>query len=76
MSTSLLVLVPVALFDLIIGAGFRFLASRTAADEVVAFPLIPFNGTIQNVAIYNAVLAETVIKQHTDDGNAVVPPQG
>jgi hypothetical protein len=60
---------------LIIGAGFKFLPDRSMAMVDLAFPSVPFNGTIQDVAIYNTVLADAVIKQHTDDGNAV-PPAG
>lgn len=54
---------------LIIGAAFGFLPDRTPGGPNAAFPLFPFNGTIQDVAIYNAVLSDADIKQHFDDGS-------
>jgi hypothetical protein len=56
---------------IIIGAGFKFLPTRTVAKEPVAFPLTPFNGTIQNVAVYKAVLADGDIKTHFEDGSGI-----
>jgi hypothetical protein len=61
---------------IIIGAGFKFLPTRTVAKEPVAFPLVPFNGTIQAVALYNAVLTDDDIKKHFEDGSGItkLPP--
>ncbi len=59
---------------LIIGAGFGYLDDRVSGMPASAFPLVPFNGTIQNVAIYNAVLDASVIMTHFNHGNAKEDP--
>ncbi len=40
----------------------RICASRTQPSDNNFFPLLPFNGTIQDVAIYKAVLSNTTIR--------------
>jgi hypothetical protein len=54
---------------LIIGAGFGYLPPRTMGGPDATFPLLPFNGTIQDVAIYNKVLTDEDILQHFNDGS-------
>jgi hypothetical protein len=53
---------------LIIGAGLRWLPLRTMGGPNASFPLVPFTGTIQDVAIYNTVLSQTTISTHFIDG--------
>jgi hypothetical protein len=54
-----------------IGAGSPYTARRTqpADPNVVASPLFPFVGAIQDVAIYSEALADTVIVKHFDNGS-------
>jgi hypothetical protein len=46
---------------------------RPQAPGVLASPLFPFVGAIQDVAIYNAALASDVILRHYHNGNAIDP---
>jgi Concanavalin A-like lectin/glucanases superfamily len=59
---------------LVIGVGLPWLPPRMQPTDDLFFPLLPFKGTIQNVAIYNAVLSDQVIMLHRDHGNGVATP--
>lgn len=59
---------------LIIGAGFGYLDDRVDGMPDSAFPLVPFNGTIQDVAIYDVVLDNSVINAHFYHGNGKEVP--
>jgi hypothetical protein len=52
-----------------IGAGAPYVPLRPQPPGVVAGPLFPFFGAIQDVAIYNAALASDVILLHFHNGN-------
>jgi hypothetical protein len=67
------VYVPNTTKPLWIGAGVPYVAMRPQAAGVVASPLFPFVGAIQDVAIYNAALASDVILTHYHNGNGVNP---
>jgi hypothetical protein len=54
-----------------IGAGAPSAPRRPQPDGVVASPLFPFVGAIQDVAIYNAALTSDVILLHYHNGNGV-----
>jgi hypothetical protein len=54
---------------LIIGAGLRWLPLRTPGGPNSSFPLVPFTGTIQDVAIYDTALSPGVISTHFNDGS-------
>lgn len=54
---------------LVIGVGFPWLMPRTQPSDGFFFPLLPFNGTIQDVAIYNTVLSDADILKHFNDGS-------
>jgi hypothetical protein len=54
---------------LVIGVGGPWIATRTAGATEPAFPLVPFKGTIQDVAVYNIVLADSDILTHFNDGS-------
>ena len=54
---------------LIIGAGLPWLPNCTQPSDDDFFPLLPFNGTIQDVAIYDVVLDATTIMNHAQNGN-------
>jgi hypothetical protein len=54
-----------------IGAGVPYVPLRPQAPGVLAGPLFPFFGAIQDVAIYNAALASDVILLHYHNGNGV-----
>ncbi len=54
--------------QLAIGVGATALPPRTQPSDVKFFPLVPFKGTIQDVAIYNTVLDDTTIKIHAEHG--------
>jgi hypothetical protein len=54
---------------LAIGAGGPFFDDRMNSTGDAFFPLFPFNGTIQDVALYNSVLSDTDIQKHFDDGS-------
>jgi Concanavalin A-like lectin/glucanases superfamily len=65
--------VPNTAQPLWIGAGAPYVPLRPQPPGVVASPLFPFNGAIQDVAIYKAALASDVILLHYHNGNAVDP---
>ena len=67
------VYVPNTTNPLWIGAGVPYVAMRPQAPDVLAAPLIPFVGAIQDVAIYNAALASDVILKHYHNGNGYDP---
>jgi hypothetical protein len=52
-------------------AGVAYILLRPQAPGVMAGPLFPLVGAIQDVAIYNAALASDVIRTHYHDGNGV-----
>jgi hypothetical protein len=54
-----------------IGAGISYVPLRPQAAGVLAGPLFPFVGAIQDVAIYNAALTSDVILLHYHNGNGV-----
>jgi hypothetical protein len=58
-----------------IGAGSAYTPRRTqpADPNVLASPLFPFVGAIQDVAIYNDALAATDILRHVNNGNGTDP---
>jgi hypothetical protein len=60
---------PNAQGPLIIGAGLPWLPPRMNSTGDNFFPIVPFNGTIQDVALYNTVLDEATILQHFNDGS-------
>ncbi len=59
---------PNTVAPLVIGVGAPYLPSRTQPSDNNFFPLLPFNGTIQDVAIYKAVLSNTTISGHAANG--------
>jgi hypothetical protein len=60
---------PNTVASLTIGVGMAYLPPRTQPSDDNFFPLLPFNGTIQDVAIYKAVLDPSTIMNHTQNGN-------
>jgi Concanavalin A-like lectin/glucanases superfamily len=56
-----------------IGAGAPYVPLRPQAPGVVAGPLFPFEGAIQDVAIYNTALTLDVILTHLHNGNGTNP---
>jgi hypothetical protein len=60
---------------LIIGAGLRWLPLRTAGGPNASFPLVPFKGTIQDVAIYDDVLDDATIMKHFNNGMGTPDPE-
>lgn len=54
---------------LVIGVGAPWLTTRAMGVPEPAFPLTPFKGTIQDVAVYNTVLADSDILTHFNDGS-------
>jgi Concanavalin A-like lectin/glucanases superfamily len=56
-----------------IGAGAPYVPLRPQAPGMLASPLFPFEGAIQDVAIYNVALTSDVILRHFHNGNAVDP---
>lgn len=60
---------PNTVSDLVIGAGLPWLPDRTTGGTDTSFPLLPFNGTIQDVAIYDSVLSNQTIMDHFTHGN-------
>ena len=60
---------PNATQPLWIGAGAPYVPRRPQVAGVVASPLFPFVGAIQDVAIYSAALGPTVILQHFNNGS-------
>ncbi len=61
---------------LVIGVGAPYLPERTQPSDNNFFPLLPFNGTIQCVAIYNVVLDASVIETHFNHGSGKPDPAG
>jgi hypothetical protein len=60
--------VPNTTQPLLIGAAGAFLPQRPQAPGVLAGPLFPWVGAIQDVAIYNVALDGGVIVTHFDQG--------
>ena len=56
----------------VFGVGMRFLDSRVNGTGDQFFPLFPFKGTIQDIAIYTEVLPDQTIKVHADNGNGII----
>jgi concanavalin A-like lectin/glucanase superfamily protein len=67
------VYVPNTTKPLWIGAGAPFVAMRPQPAGVVASPLFPFVGALQDVAIYNAALEPGVILTHLHNGSGFNP---
>jgi hypothetical protein len=67
------VYVPNTTQPLWIGAGAPYVPIRPQAPGVLAGPLFPFVGAIQDVAIYNAALTSDVILLHYHNGNGIDP---
>ncbi len=65
------VYVPNTTQPLWIGAGGSYRPLRPQGPGVVASPLFPFVGAIQDVAVYNAALTSDVILLHYHNGNGV-----
>jgi hypothetical protein len=61
--------VPNTTTAFIIGVGLPGLAPRTQPSDQLFFPLLPFKGTIQDVAIYSSVLPDQLIKDHFIHGS-------
>jgi hypothetical protein len=61
--------VPNSTQPLWIGAAAPYVPRRPQPDGVLASPLFPFVGAIQDVAIYSAALASDVIMLHFNNGN-------
>jgi hypothetical protein len=56
-----------------IGAGVPYIPLRPQSPGVLAGPLFPFVGAIQDVAIYNDALASDVILTHYHNGKGTDP---
>jgi hypothetical protein len=54
---------------LVIGVGGPWITTRAMGVPEPAFPLVPFKGTIQDVAIYSTVLADSDILTNFNDGS-------
>jgi hypothetical protein len=67
------VYVPNSTQPLWIGAAAPYVARRPQPADVVASPLFPFVGAIQDVAIYNAALTSDVILKHFHNGSGTDP---
>jgi hypothetical protein len=65
--------VPNGTNPLWIGAGVPYVAMRgpQTAPGVLASPLFPFVGALQDVAIYNAPLGADIILRHLHNGNGL-----
>jgi Concanavalin A-like lectin/glucanases superfamily len=63
------VYVPNTTKPLWIGAGASYVPMRPQPAGVVASPLFPFVGALQDVAIYNTALSAPVIQTHLQNGN-------
>jgi Concanavalin A-like lectin/glucanases superfamily len=63
--------VPNTTQPLWIGAGGSYKPLRPQGAGVVAGPLFPFVGAIQDVAVYNAALTSDVILLHYHNGNSI-----
>jgi len=64
---------PNTTVPLVIGVGLPWLPPRTMLGDLAFFPLLPFKGKIQDIAIYNAVLTDAEIETHRNHGNGVDP---
>jgi hypothetical protein len=62
---------PNAAQPLWIGAGSPYVPQRPQPPGIVASPLFPFVGAIQDVAVYNAALTSDDILLHYHNGNGV-----
>jgi hypothetical protein len=67
------VYVPNTTKPLWIGAGAPFVPMRPQAAGVVASPLFPFVGALQDVAIYSKALGPDVILTHLHNGSGFNP---
>ena len=67
------VYVPNSTQPLWIGAGAPYVPRRPQPADVVASPLFPFVGAMQDIAIYSAALASDVILTHFHHGNGKDP---
>jgi len=67
------VYVPNSTQPLWIGAGAPYVVRRPQPAGVLASPLFPFVGAIQDVAIYSAALTSDVIVTHSDNGSGFDP---
>jgi hypothetical protein len=56
-----------------IGAGGTYVPLRPQASGVLAGPLFPFDGAIQDVAIYKTALTSDVVLTHYHNGNGIDP---
>ena len=65
--------VPNTTNPLWIGAGVPYVALRPQAPGVLASPLFPYVGAIQDVAVYDAALTSDVILTHYHNGNGTDP---
>jgi Concanavalin A-like lectin/glucanases superfamily len=65
--------VPNTTRPLWIGAGVPYAPMRPQAPGVVAGPLFPFVGALQDIAIYSEALAPDVIMTHLHNGNGSDP---
>jgi hypothetical protein len=61
---------------LVIGAGGPWLDDRVNGVGDNFFPILPFSGTIQDVAIYSSVLSDDTIKQRFDHGSGKADSAG
>lgn len=55
----------------VIGVGAPWLPERQNKIGNMFFPIFPFNGTIQDVAIYNIALPASVIMTHFNNGSGI-----
>jgi hypothetical protein len=53
----------------VIGVGAPWLDPRMNSTGDLFFPVFPFNGMVQDVAIYHAVLSDEDILKHFEDGS-------
>jgi hypothetical protein len=67
------VYVPNSTQPLWIGAGASYVSRRPQPPGVVASPLFPFVGAMQDVAIYSAALTSDVILLHFHNGSGFDP---
>ena len=67
--TTSAVYVPNSTQPLWIGAAAPYVPRRPQPADVVASPLFPFVGAIQDVAIYSAALTSDVVLKHFKNGN-------
>ncbi len=65
---------PNTLSPLVIGVGAPWFTTRTPGAPNSTFPVLPFKGTIQDVAIYDTVLDATTVNTHFQDGSGNGPP--